>query len=49
MRNEPGRGDIGPEGGGGGGEVLYEGIPKGMIDVKESFTAKYLKEEFAKS
>ena len=40
--------DIGPEGGGGGGEVLYEGIPKGMIDVKKSFTAKYLKEEFAK-
>ena len=41
--------DIGPEGGGGGGEVLYEGIPKGMLDVKASFTAKYLKEEFAKN
>ena len=41
--------DIGPEGGGGGGEVLYEGIPKGMLDVIESFTAKYLKEEFAKN
>ena len=41
--------DIGPEGGGGGGEVLYEGIPKGMLEVKASFTAKYLKEEFAKN
>jgi excinuclease ABC subunit A len=38
--------DIGPEGGNGGGQVLYEGEPKGMLDVKESFTAIYLKEEF---
>jgi excinuclease ABC subunit A len=38
--------DIGPEGGNGGGEVLYAGEPFGMLDVKESFTAKYLKEEF---
>ncbi len=38
--------DIGPEGGNGGGEVLYAGEPMGMLDVKESFTAKYLKEEF---
>ena len=37
--------DIGPEGGSGGGIVLYEGDPIGMINVKESFTAKYLKEE----
>ena len=37
--------DIGPEGGSGGGTVLYEGDPIGMINVKESFTAKYLKEE----
>ena len=38
--------DIGPEGGSGGGRVLYEGTPKEMLKVKESFTAKYLKEEF---
>ena len=38
--------DIGPEGGNAGGKILYEGEPKGMIDVKESFTAIYLNEEF---
>ncbi len=38
--------DIGPEGGSGGGIILYEGKPKDMLKVKESFTAKYLKEEF---
>jgi excinuclease ABC subunit A len=37
--------DIGPEGGSGGGMILYEGTPENMINVKESFTAKYLKEE----
>jgi excinuclease ABC subunit A len=38
--------DIGPEGGNGGGNVLYSGEPIGMVDVKESFTAIYLKEAF---
>ncbi|NOU38880.1 MAG: excinuclease ABC subunit UvrA [Ferruginibacter sp.] len=38
--------DIGPEGGHAGGQVLYAGEPIGMINVKESFTATYLKEEF---
>ncbi len=38
--------DIGPEGGHAGGKVLYAGEPMGMVNVKESFTAKYLKEEF---
>ncbi len=37
--------DIGPEGGDGGGLVLYEGVPEGLIKVKESFTGKYLKPE----
>jgi len=37
--------DIGPEGGSGGGKILYEGTPESMVNVKESFTAKYLKEE----
>ncbi len=37
--------DIGPEGGDGGGFVLYEGIPEGLVKVKESFTGKFLKLE----
>lgn len=34
--------DIGPEGGDGGGLVLFEGTPEGLVKVKESFTGKYL-------
>ncbi len=34
--------DIGPEGGSGGGEVLYEGVPEGMKAEKRGFTAKYV-------
>ena len=37
--------DLGPEGGGGGGNIIYQGTPKEMIGVKESFTAKYLAQE----
>lgn len=37
--------DLGPEGGGGGGEILFEGTPEAMLKVKKGFTAKYLKEE----
>ena len=37
--------DIGPEGGDGGGEVLFEGTPENMIKIKKSFTAAYLKNE----
>lgn len=37
--------DIGPEGGSGGGRVLFEGVPEAMKSVKESFTAKFLKQE----
>lgn len=37
--------DIGPEGGDGGGLVLYEGVPEGLVKVKESFTGIYLKPE----
>lgn len=37
--------DIGPEGGDGGGEVLFEGTPEEMIKNKRSHTAKFLKEE----
>jgi excinuclease ABC subunit A len=37
--------DIGPEGGDGGGLVLFEGVPEELIKVKGSFTAQYLKSE----
>ncbi|WP_153801003.1 excinuclease ABC subunit UvrA [Foetidibacter luteolus] len=37
--------DLGPEGGDGGGRILFEGTPEEMIGNKESHTAKYLKEE----
>ncbi len=37
--------DIGPEGGDGGGLVLFEGVPEDLIKVKASFTGKYLQAE----
>ncbi|MCX6319052.1 MAG: excinuclease ABC subunit UvrA [Bacteroidetes bacterium] len=37
--------DIGPEGGDGGGRVLFEGTPEELIKNKESHTARYLKME----
>lgn len=37
--------DIGPEGGSGGGQILYQGPPEGLLNVKESHTAPYLKEK----
>ena len=37
--------DIGPEGGGAGGQVLFEGTPENLINVKESHTGKFLKPE----
>jgi len=37
--------DIGPEGGAGGGKVLFEGTPENLLKVKESFTAQFLAQE----
>lgn len=37
--------DLGPEGGDGGGRILFEGTPEGLIKCKESYTGFYLKEE----
>jgi excinuclease ABC subunit A len=37
--------DIGPEGGDGGGFVLFEGVPEDLVKVKESFTGKFLQAE----
>ncbi|MFI3280106.1 MAG: excinuclease ABC subunit A, partial [Rikenellaceae bacterium] len=35
--------DIGPEAGDYGGKVVYQGDPEGLLKVKESHTAKFLK------
>ncbi|OQP56101.1 excinuclease ABC subunit A [Niastella yeongjuensis] len=37
--------DLGPEGGDGGGLILFEGTPEDLLKVKASHTAKFLKEE----
>jgi excinuclease ABC subunit A len=37
--------DIGPEGGDGGGRILFEGTPEELIKNKESHTARFLKAE----
>lgn len=37
--------DIGPEGGDGGGQVLFEGVPEDLIAVPESHTGRFLAEE----
>ena len=34
--------DLGPEGGAGGGSLLYAGAPDGLKKVKESYTGKFL-------
>lgn len=34
--------DIGPEGGAGGGRLLYSGEPEGLKKIKESYTGQYL-------
>ncbi len=37
--------DLGPDAGEAGGEVLYQGVPEGLLAVAESKTAKYLAEK----
>jgi excinuclease ABC subunit A len=39
--------DLGPEGGDAGGLIIAEGTPEAVALVRESHTAKYLKEELA--
>jgi excinuclease ABC subunit A len=34
--------DLGPEGGDGGGRILFEGTPEHLVKNKESYTAQYL-------
>jgi excinuclease ABC subunit A len=38
--------DLGPEGGDEGGFLLYQGEPKGILKVKGSYTADYIKGKF---
>ncbi len=40
--------DMGPEGGDGGGEVVYQGGRDGIMKEKRSYTAKYLKDSIRK-
>lgn len=40
--------DLGPEGGDKGGNLVFSGRPKDIINCKESITGKYLKEKFLK-
>lgn len=37
--------DLGPEGGDGGGTILFEGIPEKMVNLTKSHTARFLKME----
>jgi excinuclease ABC A subunit len=37
--------DMGPEGGHKGGQILFEGTPKDLLDVEASYTAQYLRRE----
>ena len=37
--------DLGPEGGDGGGTILFEGTPEQMVKCKEGHTARFVKEE----
>jgi excinuclease ABC subunit A len=37
--------DLGPEGGDGGGRILFEGTPEELVKNKESYTAEFLKLE----
>jgi len=37
--------DIGPEGGRGGGKILFTGTPEDLVKNKDSFTGMYLKHE----
>jgi len=37
--------DLGPEGGDNGGYLLFQGVPEELIKVKDSQTAKFLKEK----
>jgi excinuclease ABC subunit A len=37
--------DLGPEGGKYGGEMMYQGVPEGIVEIAESHTSRYLKDK----
>lgn len=37
--------EMGPEGGRGGGQLLFEGTPEGLVESGNGYTARFLKEE----
>jgi excinuclease ABC subunit A len=37
--------DLGPEGGAAGGNLVFEGVPEALADVKTSYTGQYLKDK----
>src|SRR6185436_7868195 len=41
--------DLGPEGGNGGGYLLFQGKPEELVKVKESFTAEFLKKKISEN
>lgn len=41
--------EMGPEGGRGGGQLLYEGTPEGLVESGVGYTGKFLKDELARS
>lgn len=41
--------DLGPEGGRGGGQIIAEGTPEQVAEVKQSYTGRFLKEELART
>jgi excinuclease ABC subunit A len=38
--------DLGPEGGDEGGEIIFTGRPEDIIHIKESYTGRYLRNNF---
>lgn len=38
--------DLGPEGGGKGGRIIFEGRPEEIVNVRESYTGRYLREYY---
>lgn len=40
--------DLGPEGGKDGGAIVFEGTPEELIECKESYTGRYLREKLKK-
>jgi excinuclease ABC subunit A len=39
--------DLGPEGGKNGGQIMYQGVPEGILDVSASHTSRYLVSKLA--